>query len=154
MRISEEEQNCTDFDWFCVDSNGNVGHFASAGFKTLPPTVSESAEDLSFLSAFFNGLNATPEAHVLDELLSPEHRTERYLRSFIAMANRGLFSFDIESYLKSDICYFRVAMPKVPLRLVDIPPNVREVLGRTILKGHLLESCSTQVPGCCIQRRI
>ena len=39
MRITEREQRDTDFDWFCVDEYGNIGHFASAGFKSVPHTV-------------------------------------------------------------------------------------------------------------------
>jgi hypothetical protein len=48
-----------------------------------------------------------------------ESQEERYLRSFIAMADRGLFSFDIDSYLGPNTAYFRVALPglaSMPLR--------------------------------------
>lgn len=142
MRISDDEQTYKDFDWYCVDGQGCVGHFASAGFKKLPPSVAASAEELSFLDAFFNQVNSAPDAHELDDQLRPDQRTERYLRSFIAMADRGLYSFDIESYLRPEICYFRVAIPKAPLRFIDLPDPVRLVLGRTALTGHLLERCS------------
>ena len=143
MRISDDEQNYKDLDWYCVDSEGRVGHFASAGFKQIPPSVAESAEDLSFLDEFFSALPAIPDAHDLDKHLNPECRTERYLHSFVAMADRGLFSFDIETYPKPETCYFRVATPKQPLHFADLPAKVREILGRTTLKGNSLEDCST-----------
>ena len=54
------------------------------------------------------------------------------------MADRGLFSFDIDSYLKPDLCYFRVAIPKSPLRFPDLPDKVREILGRTVLRDRYL----------------
>lgn len=142
MRISEDEQNGTDFDWFCVDANGNIGHFASGGYKAIPPTVAESDEDLEFLAGFLEGLSDVPSAHRLDDHLGPESRTERYLRSYIAMANRGLYSFGIESYLTPGICYFRVALPASPLRFVDLPERVRAVLGRTVLKDRSFGECS------------
>ena len=142
MRISEDEQKYRDFDWYCADVNGHVGHFASAGFKELPSSVSESAEDLAFLNDFFNKLTAVHDGHELDEQLTPERRTERYLHSFVAMADRGLFSFDIESYVRPEVCYFRVAMPKHPLLFSDLPENMRTVLGRTILREHSLAECS------------
>ena len=142
MRISPDEQTYKDFDWYCVDEEGRVGHFASAGFKRLPASVEASAEDLAFLDHFFDGLEAAPEAHELDQHLRAEQRSERYLRSYVAMADRGLFSFDIESYLRPNICYFRVAIPKTPLRFVDLPESVRAILGRTVLKTWSLEECS------------
>jgi hypothetical protein len=142
VQISEDEQTYTDFDWFCVDLCGNVGHFTSAGYKAIPSSVARSAEDLRFLTDFFAGLNAAPDAHALDEHLVLECRTGRYLRDFIAMANRGLYSFDIESHLKPGICYFRVALPKSPLRFADLPEGIRAILGRTVLADRSLEECS------------
>ena len=139
MHVSEDEQSYTDFDWFCVDDNGNVGHFASAGYKAIPSTVAESAEDLKYLTDFFEGFAAKPDI-IIDD--GPECRTERYLRSYVAMANRGLYSFNIGSHLKPGICYFRVALPASPLRFVNLPEKVRAVLGRTVFKDRSLEECS------------
>ena len=143
MRISDDEQNCRDLDWYCVDIQGRVGHFASAGFKQVPQSVAESAEDLASLHEFFSSLPAIPNAHVLDDRLTSEHRTERYLHSFVAMADRGLFSYDVETYLTPDTHYFRAAIPKQPLRFLDLPTKVREVLSRTTLSSSSLEECST-----------
>jgi hypothetical protein len=141
MRISDEEQKYRDFDWHCGDADGRVGHFASSGFKRLPISVADSAEELSFLNDFFTQRVAVHHAHELDEHLTPECRTERYLHSFIAIADRGLFSFD-ESYLRPEICYFRVAIPTQALCLADLPDDVRGVLRRTTLSGYLLAQSS------------
>ena len=143
MRISEGEQNERDFDWYCVDKDGRIGHFASAGFKRIPPSVEESAEDLRLLDEFFKKLSTVPEGHQLDERLTSECRTERYLHSYIAMADRGLFSFDIESHLKAESCYFRVAIPKRPLLFAELPEGVQKVLGRTRLLNYSLQDCSS-----------
>jgi hypothetical protein len=143
MRITEDEQTYKDIDWYCVDSEGRVGHFTSAGFKLIPPSVAESAEDLKLLDEFFGQLAPDDEGHVLDEHLTPDKRTERYLRSFVAMADRGLYSFDIETYLHPGICYFKVAIPKTPLLLRHLPENVQLILGRSVLMGLSLERSST-----------
>ena len=143
MRISDDEQNYKDLDWYCVDSEGRVGHFTSAGFKRIPPSVAESAEGLNLLHEFFSTLPAAPNAHELDEHLSPQQRSERYLHSFVEMADKGLFSFDIETYPTPKTCYFRVAIPKQPLLFAELPARVREVLGRTSLKDRSLEQCTT-----------
>ena len=143
MRISEDEQQFKDLDWYCVDVGGRVGHFASAGFKRIPPSVAESAEDLRFLHDFFTSLPAAPHGHEVDEHLAPQQRSVRYLHSFVEMADRGLFSFDIETYPTQETCYFRVAIPKVPLRFSELPESVRRILCRTNLKGRSLGECGT-----------
>jgi len=142
MRISDDEQTYKDLDWYCVDDEGRVGHFTSAGFKRIPLSVAESADDLKFLNEFFSQLAPVTAGHEVDEHLTADKRTVRYLQSFVAMANRGLYSFDIESYLHSQISYFRVAKPKTPLLFMSLPERVRQVLGRTVLTGFSLELSS------------
>ena len=144
MRISEEDQISTDFDWFCVDQSGHVGHFASAGFKSIPSSVARSGEDLKAVTDFLKRLPARPGAHQIEGYLGPDQKSERYLRSFIAMADRGLYSFDIGSYLSPDIHYFRVASPREPLKANELPRMIREILSRTVLRDTSL-SRSTRV---------
>ncbi len=144
MEIRLEDQASTDFDWFCVDEAGEIGHFTTAGFKQLPPSVSSSAEDLAVLTKYFEKDAPIKCGHLMDGDLEAELPNWKRLdlRSFIAMADRGLYSYDIESYLKPGICYFRVASPLVPLRLVDIPESIREIVERTALQASQLRSCS------------
>lgn len=142
MRITEEEQQSSDIDWFCVDQEGQIGHFASAGLKEIPPSVAESAEELNYLNSFFQALPPLPFGHELDATLPSNCRTARYLQSFVFMARRGLFSFDIDSYLKPEICYFRVALPVHSLKVSDLPGEVRRILIRTELKGHSFTTTS------------
>ncbi len=104
MRIEETAQLTTDFDWFGVDEEGLIGHFASAGFKRVPISVSENAEDLGLVSGYFKTEAPVRGSHRLDEHLpglrpnwKGEQNESRYLESFVAMADRGLFSFDIDS---------------------------------------------------------
>lgn len=150
MEIELQTQQERDFDWFCVDEAGAVGHFTTAGFKRLPATVARFAEDLELVTKYFAkealaGRDYTLDTELAQEIPDIKNRGERYLRSFVAMADRGLFSFDIASYLKPQICYFLVASPVRPIRLGDLPEPVRKVVGRTVLRGRTFGS-SSRVP--------
>jgi hypothetical protein len=110
-KITEDEQESTDFDWFCVDDAGEIGHFTTAGFKRLPRNVERSAEDRDVLEEFFERQLKGGRGYQLDADLSKEIPTlksglERYLRDFVAMAGRGLYSFDIETYLSPEATIF------------------------------------------------
>jgi hypothetical protein len=149
LKIEETVQLTTDFDWFGVDEEGFIAHFASAGFKRVPASVSESAEDLVLVSNYFKTEAPVRGAHRVDEDLhgflpgwKGEQNESRYLRSFVAMADRGLFSFDIDSYLKPGIAYFRVACPLSPLGLEQLPEPIRRIIARTRLAGVRLRNQS------------
>jgi hypothetical protein len=143
--ISLQDQMDIDFDWFCVDVGGCIAHFTSAGFKRLPESVARSAEDLKFLERFFRDELPLRDDHCVDEQLDqkvPEWRinAERYLRSFVAMAKKGLYSYDIGSYLEPGIEYFRVAYPKTPINISDLPEAIQKILARTFLNVRFAAS--------------
>jgi hypothetical protein len=145
--ITAEEQSYIDFDWFCVDEAGYIGHFTTAGYKMLPPSVAQSAEDLKFVTAFFESEVSAGRGYSVDpelaaEVSSPECSSERYLRSFVAMADRGLFSFDIASHLERESQYFRVVLPNRPLKFDELPKQVQQILSRTCLRKTLLKNSS------------
>ena len=147
MKIEETEQLTTDFDWFGLDEDGFIAHFASAGFKRVPASVAESAEGLGLVSDYFKTEAPVRGAHRVDEDLlcrrpdwKGERNESRYLKSFVAMADRGLFSFDIDSYLKPGIAYFRVACPLSPLGLEQLPEPIRRIIARTRLAGVRLRN--------------
>ena len=144
MEIPLDKQGGTDFDWFGVDEEGLLAHFATAGFKAIPPSVSASAEDLKLVTDYFTKRASVRGSHQVDEeslanSLNREWKGERlearYLRDFVSMANKGLFSYDIDSYLRPGICYFRVACPDMPLKLHELPDPIQVIVSRTILKG-------------------
>lgn len=144
MEIPFDKQAGTDFDWFGVDEEGLIGHFTTAGFKHLPPSVASSAEDLKLVTDYFESIAPVKGPHGVDNssvaaALQRDWRGEenegRYLRDFVSMADKGLFSFDIESYLRPGVAYFRVAWPAVPLTLNDLPNDVRKIVSKTVLKN-------------------
>jgi hypothetical protein len=66
-----------------------------------------------------------------------EKNETRYLESFVAMANKGLYSYDIETYERSGLAYFRVATPSSPINLNELPEDIRRVVARTHLDLRL-----------------
>ena len=105
--------------------------------------MARSAEDLKLVATFFQSelggrRGYRPDPDLAKEMLPPHCHSERYLHDFVAMADKGLYSFDIETYLKPNICYFRVAMPTAPIKLHELPIHIQEVLKMTQLKGRLL----------------
>jgi hypothetical protein len=145
-KITEDEQQSTDFDWFCVDEAGEIGHFTTAGFKRLPRSAEHSSEDLNALEKFFEAELTSGRGYQLDADLSREIPAPDcgvgYLRDFAGMADKGLYSFDIETYVSPGSYYFRVAVPLLPLRFEELPPHVRDILYPTRLKGRLLKNSS------------
>jgi hypothetical protein len=108
MKISETEQESTDFDWYAVDEEGFLAHFTSAGFKYLPVSVVADVEALQVLDDYFRCAAPRGGHKIAADLATRMHRDwkgeqleGRYLQNFVAMANRGLHSFDIESYVKT-----------------------------------------------------
>lgn len=147
MRIDDIEQNATDFNWFAVDERGYLAHFATAGFKLLPATVSSSAEDLTLITDYFINRAPAISGHAVNRDIERdrcdwkgEDGEARYLRSFVEMALRGLYSYDIETYIRPTTAYFCVAIPTRPLSIEDLPEEVGVIVRRTVLKGVLLDA--------------
>ncbi len=142
MLITDAQQEETDFDWFGVDEEGLIAHFTTAGFKRLPQSVAADAEGLGMVADYFLRQAPIQSGHQLDGGLPtavPEWQGEqnevKYLSSFVSMADKGLFSFDVPTYVKPGLAYIRVASPTNPLLLSALPEQIKSVLSRTTLKG-------------------
>jgi hypothetical protein len=140
--ISESEQQETDFDWFGLDENGCIGHFTTAGFKLLPKSISTNAEDLQKIAHYFEeiaptGAGCNASRNLDEEVGHFKNENERahYLSNFIEMADKGLYSFDIDTYVKPGLAYYCVAIPNLPLKLESLPQSIRAIISRTFLKG-------------------
>jgi hypothetical protein len=147
VRIDDSEQEMTDFDWFAADEQRYLAHFATAGFKHLPASVTRCAEDLAAVTEYFQNRAPVFSGHRVNPDIGRdrsdwkgEAEEARYLSSFVKMAARGLYSYDIETYVSPMTAYFCVAIPIRPLSLDDLPQEVREIIGRTVLKGVRLEA--------------
>jgi hypothetical protein len=102
MAYSLETQYARDIDWFFIDRWRRICHVASAG-GFIPELISENEESNE---AFFKIVQQLPEKYDfilnprIDEILTTsqnefiENPRETYLKSFISMARKGIYSFD------------------------------------------------------------
>jgi hypothetical protein len=132
-QISDVDEFTRDWDWFAVDPSGAIGHFTSAGRRRLPISVKADNEAALRLIDYFDSAPKKSEYVVTVEAeldLKNGKNREWYLRSFVAMAAVGLFSYN--TYVdRPSTEYFLVARPKSPLRVNDVPLEVGELLRRT-----------------------
>ena len=144
--ITDIQEETQDIDWFSVDANGEIAHFASGGRGFLPPSVKASNEDLQYLTSYFrrdlskNGDGV--ESLNLSSHMRFQSETQKttYLADYSQMGAKGLYSFDCIVGPKRPTGYFVVARPSHPLRVEDLPHNVKEVLLKTRFLGTFSSS--------------
>jgi hypothetical protein len=103
-----------EFDWFAVDCEGHIGHFATAGFGPVPSAVLARLDELRKLDERVLSLPAIGEATghlscVIDDWLD--------------MARRGLFAYDWQHWSGP---YLRAATPSAPILIDQLPTGLRE----------------------------
>ncbi|MCW1963902.1 hypothetical protein [Chryseobacterium viscerum] len=139
---TEIEQQALDIDWFFTDGK-YIGFVASGGGK-LPKTVANSSVNNKKLLSYFKGLSTISDPIVnplLDELLTKIFGSgvdERYLRDFIYFTQRGLYSFDktnLNDFIDNQ--YHLVATPIKPLEIIDLPPDILDILMQTKIEGDI-----------------
>ena len=143
MEFTEIEQLTQDIDWFAVDESEEIAHFASAG-KLLPKSIAASREDSERVREFFRSLSTNRTAAMTDSQidefvqLKGESLRIQYLVDFQSMSRRGLYSYDTP--LEADrSSYFRVSCPLNPLKLAELPDDIRTIVERTRITSSFKE---------------
>lgn len=136
--FTEIQQQTLDIDWFFTN-NEYVGFVASGGGK-LPNSAAKSSDNNELIGAFFSPLPATSKVVInpnLNNIISA-FADERYLADFVNMAGKGLFAFD-KTVLNnfSDPQYHLVAWPSTPLKFIDLPIEIRNIIFQTKLNGEI-----------------
>lgn len=122
MLVDGEDIVGLDIDWFAVDVEGKIAHFATGGAGFLPP---ETRADLQAADAAFDALFAAGETTstiIIEENLpdfSSDHERSQYLASFENMAKRGYFSYDVADPSAQGSHYVLVAVPIKPALLEE-----------------------------------
>jgi len=134
--IEHSEELTRDWDWYAVDQDGYVGHFTSAGMRRLPKSVKSNREWAELVAKYFfeeapvrGGWSLRAGAEQDCGGWEKQGR-ERYVRDFALMATKGLFSFDTD-LIHGEGRYYLVAIPERPLRVDDLPLNIKEMLSHT-----------------------
>jgi hypothetical protein len=142
-RIPYDEETTGNWNWFAADDEGNIGHLATGGFRSLPESVRCDWQRAAELIEYFESAPAIGDYGVRPEVLESElswemdmwhfkrdknHR-EEYLGVFGGMARRGPFSYDTMDKILCD--YIGVTIPTVPPKITMLPQNLQHMLART-----------------------
>jgi hypothetical protein len=144
--ITDIEEETQDIDWFSVDTNGEIAHFATGGRGFFPQSVKASRANMNRLVSYFRGtLPANGDGVQSRNLSSHMQFTSKaqlttYLADYIRMGAKGLYSFDCIIDRKRPSSYFMVVRPSHPLTLNDLPGDVRQLLNLTRFDGRFCSS--------------
>jgi hypothetical protein len=140
MEISAIDQEVSDYDWFAIDSKGNIGHFASNG-GILPESIAASAEDLQLIVDHFKssqartGFRLAPTFSYPPDIKSAEQK-KIFVSSFVAYSECGLYSFDrYEPNYRGDLSkqnYIPVSQPNNPILVNQLPETIQIILSKVI----------------------
>ena len=98
MEMDEEFLENNDLDWFASCQDGLLAHFATGGRGFVPMTVRESISVYESVYDYFFSIEDSVAVEVIYENLpvfSDDIQRERYLKSFVDMARRGVLSYDV-----------------------------------------------------------
>lgn len=115
-----------DLDWFLSSQEGYLAHFATAGQGPIPERIKSSVEDYNFIFDYIYSLEPLSEVYVIEGHLpafSNDNQRSSYLRSFVEMSSKGLFSYDYEQG-----GYKLISKPKTPLKYEILPNEVKGVI--------------------------
>ncbi len=135
MRYTDGELAALDLDWFAVDKDGFIAHFATAG-GSLPASVADHKENHERIIKYFRLIPATrrigkPDTEFgLHVVLDDAQARSRYLEDFRSMGMRGLYSYDAAPLTNGHV-FVRIYSPEAPLRRSELPPEIAMILSRT-----------------------
>ncbi|EOV9658249.1 hypothetical protein [Cronobacter turicensis] len=112
-----------DLDWFLSSQAGYLAHFATAGLWPVPESIKVSVEDYNFILDYLYSLEPLSEVYVIEgnlPVFSDENQRSCYLRSFVEMSSKGLFSYDYEQG-----GYKLISKPKTPLKYEILPNEMK-----------------------------
>lgn len=115
-----------DLDWFLSIQEGYLAHFATAGQGPIPERIKSFVEDYNFIFDYIYSLEPLSEVYVIEGNLpafSNDNQRSSYLRSFVEMSSKGLFSYDYEQG-----GYKLISKPKTPLKYEILPNEVKGVI--------------------------
>ena len=115
-----------DLDWFLSSQDGFLAHFATGGKGLVPEKIRESIDNYELIYDYFYSLEPLSDVEVIEYNLpdfSDEERRSRYLKSFIEMSRKGLFSYDYRNDK-----YKLISKPISPLRYSVLPDDIKGII--------------------------
>ena len=140
MSYTEADIDVFDIDWFAIDLDGFIGHFASAG-KVIPASVASSKVDNEELNHYFREVCPpsskyfnSPALSKFITFFSPSDE-DRHLRDSRIISSRGVFSYDTRVEEKLDCTFFGLTFPESPRSIDRVPIRIADLLNRTKFNG-------------------
>ena len=136
VEIAKDEEFTRDWDWYAFDDEGNIGHFTTAGLRALPKAVKHDKEAAERLARYFfeeasdSGGYSVRDGAEADAGGWQRQGAERYLKDFAKMGSKGIFSYNTEMRHGHGGKYYLVAKPECPLRVTDLPPDIKAMVSR------------------------
>ena len=132
-RISADECEWMDVEWYGVDRQGNVAVFCSGGTGNLPEFVCADAERAEELVRYFE------KAPIMTSSMVPIPASDIAEQAARSFAERGLYSFDADDGTGQDVAmcqtyYTKHASPQKPLNYEMLPEHIRELLKHNFLE--------------------
>lgn len=115
-----------DLDWFLSGQDGFLAHFATGGKSPVPEKIRESIDNYELVCDYFYSLEPLSDVEVIEYNLpafSDEEQRSRYLKSFIEMSRKGLFSYDYRNDK-----YKLISKPLSPLRYSVLPDDIKGII--------------------------
>lgn len=146
MTISDVRLETEDIDWFAIDLQGHIAHFASGGFGFVPPSIADHGEDINLVMSYFRDSASSQSSvaissHLSDYIGLNSHADRlNYLRSFTQMAEKGVYSFDCIMASIKPADYFLVVAPDLPLLADSLPDNIKHIISRTVYAGQFVDA--------------
>jgi hypothetical protein len=137
MTISDVEEETPDLEWFAIDTGGAVGCFTTGGRGFLPPEVKGCREDVASLANYFRNAEANGAGRVaasVGEHVMKSSDQNTYLGDFLAMASKGIYSFDCLMERIRPSPYFLVAIPSRPINVSELPLHLQTCLMKNRLR--------------------
>lgn len=131
-RISADECEWTDMEWYGVDRQGHVAVFCSGGSGNLPEFVCEDAERAEALIRYFEKAPIMTSSVLRIPAIDAAEQAARNA------SERGLYYFDADDGTGRGATvyqtyYTKHAVPQKPLNYENLPEHIQEMLGHNFL---------------------
>lgn len=126
MTYMDEEFLENDLDWFLSDQDGFLAHFATGGKGPIPEGIRKSLDNYELIYDYFHSLEQLSEVEVIECNVPgflDEKQRSRYLKSFIEMSRKGLFSYDYRNG-----GYKLISKPKSPFKYSKLPDDIKSII--------------------------
>lgn len=127
MEMDDEFLEINDLDWFATCQDGLLAYFATGGRGFVPVEVRKSITVYETIYDYFFSIEDSVGVEVVEENVpgfSSDFERERYLRSFVDMARRGLFSYDVNG----GGGYSLIARPEKNRGRCDLPEGIKNIV--------------------------